>query len=180
MRDAVYTLSGRIDSPTVQRFVETLQNQIDDSCERLHILINSEGGNVSIALALAHLIMALPCKVITYNISNVDSAALIVFVAGEQRKCAHTGTFYLHPVSLEVSGVKTAKELRAMADVIDCDAMRLTEFLQCRTSVTSRVWMDRMDACERLSATDAVAIGLATEIDEPAIECGWQGISSFV
>ena len=180
MRDAVYTLSGRIDSPTVQRFVETLQKQIDDSCERLHILINSQGGNVSIALALAHLIKSLPCKVITYNISNVDSAALIVFVAGEERKCARAGTFYLHPVSIEVSGVKTAKELRAMADVVDSDARRLMEFMQTRTSISSKVWLEKMDACESISATDAVKIGLATEIAEPAIEFGWQGVGAAI
>lgn len=163
--ESTYVLSGVIDHMCFNRLLEFVENHIVDSCERLNIKISSGGGNVGVALAMAHFLRALPCKVHTYNLADVDSAAVVVFASGFRRVSPLHGMFTFHPPSKNLSGRMTSAELRAAADEIDSDLARIAGFLETRTSVSSEEWRMRMQASNRLSANEALCIGLVTDIE---------------
>lgn len=164
-----YAISGAIDQKCLERFMEFLQNEVSDECTRLHIMICSNGGLVSVAIAIGQLLRSLPCEVVTYNISNVDSAAIAVFAGGTRRVCTPHGTFVFHPAAKEVSGVKSAAELRLLAKEVDSDAKRFVSFLECCTGTPMKDWESKMDSKVRMSAKNATMIMLATEVGNPPL-----------
>ena len=78
--------------------------EIPDEISELHLYINSYGGSVPIALSIAKILDALPCKIMTYNLGHCDSAAMSLFVAGQERVCDIHSTFFAHTVSIKLSG----------------------------------------------------------------------------
>ena len=167
--EATYTISGMLDQKCLEDFLRFIQNDVSDECERLNILICSNGGHISIALAIGQLLRSLPCEVFTYNIANVDSAAIAIFASGKRRICTPQGTFMFHPAAKEISGAKSAAELRSLADEVDSDAERLTAFLELCTEIPKETWRKQMDLSVNLTAKGAVTAKLAIEIDEPRL-----------
>ena len=165
--ESAYTISGVLDQKCLEEFLKFLQNDVPDECTRLHIQICSNGGHVSIALAMGQLIRTLPCEVLTYNIANVDSAAIAVFASGKQRMCAQHGVFMFHPAAKEISGAKSAAELRALADEVDSDEERLISFLEYCTGTSKSVWKQKMALSTRLTAETALSDNLVTEVEKP-------------
>lgn len=163
--ESTYIISGVIDNMCFNRLLEFVENRVVDSCERLNVKISSGGGNVGVALAMAHFLHTLPCKVHTYNLANVDSAAVVVFASGFRRVSPPHGIFTFHPPSKDMSGRMTSAELRGAAGEIDSDLARIAEFLETRTSVSSEEWRMRMQTSSRLSANEALCIGLVTDIE---------------
>ena len=164
--DFAYTISGMLNRKCLEEFLKFLQNDVPDECTRLHIQICSNGGHISIALAMGQLLRTLPCDVLTYNIANVDSAAIAVFASGKQRICAPHGAFMFHPAAKEISGAKTAAELRALAEEVDSDAERLVAFLERCTATSKETWKQKMDSSVQLTAKSALDVKLATEIGQ--------------
>lgn len=165
--ESTYTISGVLDQKSFEEFLKFLRNDVPDECTRLHIRICSNGGHVSIALAMGQLIRTLPCEVFTYNIANVDSAAIAVFASGKERICAQHGVFMFHPAAKEISGAKSAAELHALAEEVDLDEERLISFLEYCTGTSKSVWKHKMTSCTRLAAEAALSDNLVTEIEEP-------------
>ena len=162
-----YTISGILDQKCLEDFLRFIQNDVPDKCARLNILVCSNGGHISIALAIGQLLRALPCEIVTYNIANVDSAAIAVFASGKRRICTPQGTFMFHPAAKEIAGAKSAAELRALADEVDFDEERLVSFLEYCTGTSKSVWKHKMKSCTRLTAETALSDNLVTEVEKP-------------
>ena len=165
--ESAYTISGLLDQKCLDEFLKFLQNDVPDECTRLHVQICSNGGHISIALAIGQVIRTLPCEVLTYNIANVDSAAIAVFASGKQRICAPYGTFMFHSAAKEISGAKSAAELRALADEVESDEERLISFLEYCTGTSKSAWKQKMTSGTRLTAETALSDNLATEVEKP-------------
>lgn len=165
MEYAIYLPYG-IRECDVCRWVDWVGDVDGKDVRRIHLLLNSGGGSVGLALAIASIIDMLPIEVWTYNIGNVDSAAAIVFAAGRKRICLKSGTFSLHPVGKEISGVKTADELLHLYEEIKADELRVCEFINRRLPSLTVNWRQLMADGTRITAEEAVRIGLADNIGE--------------
>ena len=66
----------------------------------IYIIISSGGGNVFEGLSLASFMKALPVRVTTHNIGQIDSIASVIFAAGSKRYANATASFLFHGVSL--------------------------------------------------------------------------------
>lgn len=164
-----YLLDGAVGPEALRTFLSFVKDEVPNDCAGIDVLIRSVGGSVPVALAFAELLLSLPCGVRTCNLANVDSASIIVFAAGKERLAPRGTTFFLHPVGKEVVGVKTAAELRRLADEIEHDTFRETEFLARRTGTDARKWRDMMDRETRIDSVAACALGLATSVASLAI-----------
>ncbi len=164
-----YVLNGNIGTDALRTFLTFVRDDIPDDCTGLDVLIQSVGGSVPVALAFAELLLSLPCEIRTCNLSNVDSASIIVFAAGKERFAPRGTTFFLHPVGKEVSGIKNAAELRQLADEIDHDTLRETEFLSRRTRTNAQEWRDMMNRGTLINDVTALALGLATSSESLTI-----------
>ena len=73
--ESTYTISGLLDQKCLEEFLKFLQNDVPDECTRLHIQICSNGGHISIALAI--ILFCLPAKIGVIIIRLGGTALLI-------------------------------------------------------------------------------------------------------
>lgn len=159
--------SDSINTTSVRDLVDTLTTKVPDNIKELHLLINSPGGSVPVALGLANFLESLPCKLITYNISRCDSAAIILFAAGEERICVPEGTFFAHSVNIELSGQYSLDTLRMEYLKLQQDYKSILSYLSRKTAVSSRCWRNYMtEKGHVFTAQEALIRGLATRIEE--------------
>ena len=102
-----------IDEKNVRTFINEIKNlnEKNPNSDSLTIYISSSGGNVDIAVELFNFIKLLDCKVRTVNMSCVNSAAIIIFAAGEERIGLPSSSFYVHSVTKNLDGEFTAADL---------------------------------------------------------------------
>lgn len=172
-KDTFYLLTESITERSVKDLLDFICTSVDDSCERLHLLINSQGGEVALALALARMLLSLPCEVITYNLANVDSAAILIFVAGAKRLCLSKSRFFFHPPTKQINGSKTARELILLAREIHLDALRIANYLEERTKTSKQIWLKKMKLNTHLGICDAYDLGLITSLENCQIPLNW-------
>jgi len=158
--------SDPINPSSVKNFIGVLDKLYIEhpDAKSLTINISSPGGDVDVAIELFHFLRELNCKIQTVNTSYVNSAAVIVYLAGDIRIC-HTGsTFYIHSISKRLKGnydfqslLKEAKEIAVNTDIV-------ATLLEQRTIKRKRYWKTLMSKGSILKAKQAITIGLASSI----------------
>lgn len=66
----------------------------------IYLLLSSTGGSVVEGLAIATLMRALPVKITTHNLGQIDSIAAVIFSAGTTRYAVPGASFLFHGVSM--------------------------------------------------------------------------------
>ena len=96
-----YVLFSRaINSGTVSELVRTL-NEISSRGQDIYLLFNSHGGNVAAGIHCYNMLRALPTRLVSHNVGNVDSIANAVFLAGEERYSTSSAVFMFHSVGFD-------------------------------------------------------------------------------
>ena len=75
------------------------------------IYISSPSGSVDIAVELFNFLKLLDCKITTVNLSCVNSAAIIIFAAGDERIRLPCSSFYVHSITKNLNRDFTAADL---------------------------------------------------------------------
>ena len=70
----------------------------------IHVFIDTDGGSLKVALTIYDMLKATKCPIHTYGLSEVCSAGVIIFLAGEKRYGFNHTQFMTHPASLSASG----------------------------------------------------------------------------
>lgn len=97
MEEQWYTITGGIDINTAQNLIIYLNNQIYSSnIKKLKLIISSNGGDVDSAIRIYSYLKALSIEVETIALSQIDSAANIIYVAGSNRIAIKGCRFFLH------------------------------------------------------------------------------------
>jgi ATP-dependent Clp protease protease subunit len=166
MSDEQIVLMGAIDAEQAEKILTQLREKVADDCTHIHLAIQSPGGSVSVALALANLLLSLSCPITTYNIGNVDSAALIVFAAGTERICCPEAMFATHPISKKVEGIQTIATLASLIKEIEEDTRRVTEFIARQTKKEPpSTWRELLSKTQIISSDEALKLGLVHRIE---------------
>lgn len=156
------------DGVTAKNFLAELR-ALPESAKTLRVHVNSPGGDVFDAVAIANLLRAQSQekgRTIEMLVEGLAaSAATIITSAGDSIKIASNAMMMVHNPSGMVWG--EAKDMRSMADALDSirDAIVATYRWVSQLSATSIQAL--MDAITWMSAEEALANGFATEIMEP-------------
>ena len=171
MNETRLVLEGTIDRTFAEDVLHRIGHDVPDDCEHLHVTLQSPGGSVPIALAVAELLLSLPCRVTTLNPGRVDSAALLVFAAGDTRLCTPDAGFLAHPVGRHMTGLQTRASLMAQLRGIEEDTRRTIAFLaqQTRPSAAS-TWRRLMARQTVVGAERALRLGLVHAVVESTEE----------
>lgn len=166
MIDVNIEFIGLINPENVEKLIRTIREKVPDTCKCIHLAIQSQGGSVPVALALTNILKSLKCEIKTYNIGNVDSAAVMLFSAGTERFCSSNATFGMHPVERMVEeNSHTAESLTLILNEIEEDTRKVTECIsQNIKSTTASTWKEIMSKPHTLIAEEAIAIGLVHKI----------------
>ena len=92
-----YTITGNIDVNTAHQLITYLNGQIyRTDIKKVKIIISSPGGDVDSAIRIYSYLKALPINVETIAVSQIDSAANIIYAAGIKRVAIKGCRFFLH------------------------------------------------------------------------------------
>lgn len=131
----------------------------------IELEIRSDGGSTSEARVIYDLLKNCGKKVITKGY-KVNSSAVMIFLAGDERLIAENADFLIHPVWIDAMGLPwmlTGEDLQSFADEIKAEEVKLLD-LYCsvigedkREEVT-----ELMSASTNLSNDKAIQLGFAT------------------
>jgi len=92
-----------ISGPSVGRLTNAIQTGLAQGAERFIILISSLGGQVAPGIAAYNFLRGIPAEVTTHNYGVIDSMAVVLFSAGQERYCVPHARFLLHGVGFNVT-----------------------------------------------------------------------------
>lgn len=166
--EAWVAFAGILDLPISRGFVNIFTKAIHDNIKTLHLLIQSQGGDVNEGIFLYNLIQGLPMDVIAYNCGFVGSAATTAYLGAKKRVVSKNGAFMIHKVTAGMvrAANATANSLPALTNSVILDDARSERILQSHLTLTPEQWTVHAMADLHLSADEAVTAGLAHEVGE--------------
>ncbi len=92
----IISFVGGIDSGSMAGLLRMVNEQIRQNNSHIIILIASPGGDTSAAFAAYNVLRNVPAEITTFNIGNVDSAAMLLYCAGKKRYSMPATRFLIH------------------------------------------------------------------------------------
>jgi ATP-dependent Clp protease protease subunit len=140
MPAAYISFSNDINQVTTENLLGLLGQQAMARVNEVHLAISTNGGGVINGMNAYHVMRALPFKLITYNVGNVNSIGNVVFLAGEERYAVETSSFMFHGVGLNVPANMRLEEkfLRERLDSILNDQKLIGDVIRDRTNIGAK------------------------------------------
>ena len=107
------------DAATMGALRQQLANLVDAGVSDITLVIDSPGGQIESVLVTYSFIQALPAKISTHAQGFVQSAATLLFLAGENRSADRYARFLFHPTAAAVAGLLNEDALRERMDAFD-------------------------------------------------------------
>ena len=175
-QEAFINFQADINGPAVGRLTNAVQTGLAQGVERFVLLISSPGGQVNAGIAGYNLLRGIPAEVITHNYGVIDSMAVVLFSAGQERYCVPHARFLLHGVGFNVTQPTRFEEKhldeRRKGLMIDRQNIARIVAERCGRNVAD-VEADMLEV-KTLTATEAVEYGLVHSIKTELIPKGVQ------
>lgn len=94
---------GEINAKSGHALTQVVDECLGAGVSRIHLMISSGGGWVFPGLNLYSQLRRAPIKITTYNIAAVESIAVPLFCAGDERYCVPEARFMIHPVATQLA-----------------------------------------------------------------------------
>ena len=129
----------------------------------ISLRINSGGGDVFDAVAIASALRRHPANITAYVDGIAASAASFIAMAADKVLMSPNATMMIHDAAGLCMG--PADSMREMADTLDKASDNIASIYAKRAGGTVGEWRDRMKQTTWLSDHEAVSLGLADGID---------------
>lgn len=94
-----------INTDSVNLLLAVVNNQVRAGVKNITIVISSPGGDTTSAFAAFNILRNVPAEITTFNVGNIDSAALLIYCSGKYRYAFPSPTrFLIHGNSLQING----------------------------------------------------------------------------
>jgi ATP-dependent protease ClpP protease subunit len=161
-----------IDEVTLEK-VKSLEDEIVKLMKKgpkdwISLSISSEGGQTGAGLAFFDSMRCLKPKLLTVALGDVQSMALIIFLAGEYRVVGRHSVFFIHePARQFEANVRLSySELKKILEFLQSDIKNITDIVAGRSQgkLTTKDVELMLKTDTLLPAEEAVEMGLAHEI----------------
>ncbi len=156
-------LESDVSSYTLAKEIEELPGDI----ETINVFINSYGGEVAEGLAIYNALCRHKAKVKTYCDGFACSAASVVFMAGDERIMSNASLLMIHNAWMVTMG--DPGELRKDADDLEIINKAGINAYMDHVNISEEELRAMMDAETWIAPEQALEMGFATEIVEPAV-----------
>lgn len=155
-----------IDPPHMNNFAVLLNGLRAQGVTKVTIAMNTPGGGTIPGIAAYNLMRAMPFKIVTHNIGNVDSIGNVLFLAGEERHACPVATFMFHGVGIDSVPNERLEEknLREKLDLVIADQTRISQLIASRTDLAVEDCMELFREQKTRSAEWAKERGFVTEV----------------
>jgi len=153
--------TGPINQAAAQRISNAVTLAINNDIQGIHLLFQSDGGNVGDAIYLFNLFRSLPISLTLYNAGSVASIAVIAYLGAAKRITTSNATFMVLRTPV---GATSGKQQSATDPAFG--EKQIESILQSKLKLPEDKLKLRSVADLWLSADEAVAAGLATSIGD--------------
>jgi len=149
------SLVGRVSSQLIEMASESVK-------EPIHILMDTDGGNMKTALSLFDFFKASPAPVYTYGLSEICSAGVLIFIAGEKRYAMPHTQFMMHPSTLNVSG--STVDFKSTSETLKKQGEIVKELFTKYTKMSPKRFEQLHSRTNYMWAEEAKQVGIITDI----------------
>ena len=162
-----------VNPSTVSLLQNNILSAIAQGATRINLHISSSGGDVTSGFTAYNFIKTLPIPVYCFNISNIDSIANAIFLAGIKRFANHGARFLLHPFQWNFGGMQSVdhERMREWVSSLDHDLDRLVSIFNEETVSAGQFtdWRELIRTSSILNPERAATLGLIEGIQEARI-----------
>lgn len=162
-----------VNPSTVSHLQNSCLSALSQGATQINLHISSSGGDVTSGFTAYNFIKTLPIPVHCFNISNIDSIANAIFLAGSRRFSNHGARFLLHPFQWNVGGLQSVdhERMREWVSSLDNDLDRLVALFNEETTAAAELsdWRELIRTSSILTPERALALGIIEGISEATI-----------
>lgn len=127
--------------------------------------ITSRGGHIDIGLDIYNRIRSSGCPVITVTFGKVESAALIVFLAGDERIAADHSFISFHwPVEYTEDSKNTPDSYRDSSNYLNKNFREINDIIHERTRISVAAAADYSRHSMTFTSKEAFKMGVVTQV----------------
>ena len=146
--------------------------------EPIHVFIDTDGGSLKVALTIYDMLKATKCEIHTYGLSEVCSAGVIIYLAGDKRFAFKHTQFMTHPASLSASG--NHLDFDRSVDVIKLQGAAGRKIFKDILNVDDKLFDKLHDLTTYKFSKDAKKLGLVTDIIDEYPEALLEGYRKLI
>ena len=174
--DTAYVIfTAQVGQKSTDAFILLCTELMSKGTGHVYLLLSSPGGNVMLGITLYNLMRSFPLKFTAHNIGNVDSIALLLYLAADTRYSARSSTFMFHGVGIDTKAPLRLEE-RLLAEKLEAfraDHKRLAGIVIDRAKFKDQSEVTALYAQEATKDVEwAKAVGIVHEIRDPQIPKG--------
>jgi ATP-dependent Clp protease protease subunit len=168
------SFSAEINPATTESLIATLANCVAQNVQEVRLLLSTPGGSVMNGMNLYNVLRAMPFKLVTHNVGNVDSIGNAIFLAGEERLAAPHSTFMFHGVGIDAQAGTRLEEktLREALAGLLADQRRIADIIAERTDLNTEQIEPLFREASTKDAAFAIGCGIVHEIADVEIPAG--------
>ncbi|MGP0943820.1 ATP-dependent Clp protease proteolytic subunit [Serratia sp. CY74737] len=161
-----------VTTPSVIQLQNICLSAIQQGATELNVHISSQGGETAAGFTAYNFLKSLPVTLRTHNLSNVESIANIIFLAGSERFANPLSRFLLHPL-LWGFGSPSADHarLREYGKCLDHDLERFVEIFKLETD-SNQDWNLIISQSTIINANESVDLKISNSISQATIISG--------
>lgn len=129
--------------------------------EPITVKFSSAGGDVYDMFSMISRIQSSPCQIVMHGVGEIQSAAVLIFAAGDVRKVSKYATLMVHHIQF---GLNTSRSEDVRNEVKHTDSLekRMQKFLESNTLKSAHFWSVTGKTNEHyVDAETAIKWGLA-------------------
>jgi len=173
------SFSAEIIPHTTESLIAVMTNCANQGTKEVYLMLSTPGGNVMNGMNLYNVLRAMPFKLITHNVGNVDSIGNAVFLAGSERFACPHSTFMFHGVGRNVpQGFRLEeKNVKETLDSILADQKRIGSIIKDRTKLDDTQIANLFTEAQTKDAAFAASCGIVDQIKDVQIPQGASVVS---
>ena len=168
------SFSAEINMNTSESLIALMSQYASQGVKEVYLLLSTPGGQVMNGMNLYNVLRAMPFKLVTHNVGNVDSIGNAVFLAGEERYASPHSTFMFHGVGFNAQPGQRLEEkfLRERLDGLIADQKRIGSIIEERTNLGKDEVAELFLEAKTKDAAYAIGCGIVHEVKDVSIPVG--------
>jgi ATP-dependent Clp protease protease subunit len=168
------SFSAEINPSTAESLIALVSQHVNNGVKEIYLMMSTPGGSVMNGLNIYNVLRALPAKIITHNVGNVDSIGNAIFLAGEERYACPHSTFMFHGVGFDVPSPMRFEEknLRERLDSILADQGRIGSIIRERTNIGNAQIKGLFKEARTKDSDYARSVGIVHDVRDVSIPTG--------
>jgi len=167
------SFSAEITPHTTESLIAVAADCANKGIKEVYLMLSTPGGSVMNGLNIYNVLRAMPFKLTTHNVGNVDSIGNAIFLAGQQRYACSSSTFMFHGVGFNQDGSRLEEKLlRERLDALLNDQKRIGAIIAERTALKEAEISGLFREAQTKDAAYAISSGIVHEIRDAKIPPG--------